>query len=69
MFVLNVFRDEKNIRMQFGECMPPDSIWKILNYSFDRNEFVSFTRVDEPITRTSDEEADALDYVDEAMGE
>lgn len=67
MFILTVFRDERNIRMQFGECMSPDAIWKILTYAFDRDEFVSFVRVDDPIERTEDEENAALDYVDEAM--
>jgi len=67
MFILTVFRDERNIRMQFGECMSPDAIWKILTYAFDRDEFVSFVRVDEPIERPEDEENAALDYVDEAM--
>jgi hypothetical protein len=67
MFILTVFRNDQNIRMQFGECMSPDAIWKILTYAFDRDEFLSFVRVDEPIERTPEEEDAALDYVDEAM--
>jgi len=68
MFILTVFRNDQNIRMQFGECMSPDLIWKAITYSMDRDEFVSFIRVDEPIRRTGEEEDAALNYVEEVLG-
>jgi len=68
MFILTVFRNDQNIRMQFGECMSPDAIWKVLTHAFDRDEFVSFTREDKPIHRTAEEENAALDYVEEVLG-
>lgn len=67
MYILTVFRNDQNIRMQFGECASHAMLWKILLYAFDHDEFVSFVRMDEPIERTSEESDAALDYVDEAM--
>ncbi len=67
MYILTVFRDEQNTRINIGCIIDPDMVWQMIKYACDRDEFVSFVNADKPALRDMAEETRALAYIEEAV--